>query len=233
MADDVEGVREELPEPPEGPTVQAGYVKYPPRYWDAPPSLAITNKELPQDYWQLHLKDASWRSTGNPVWAVESIIMRHRAGVFPSVAAMEWLAEGLEDWHNHHGHKSLEQCLGLRLSRGHTANQMKEATREQIVQSLLLRMLHLRCAFGLQIKDAAAVLAAWMEEPAWNSSSHNFKPLSEDTLQDYWKACRWVKDQEANEFLRRLYQDDAARRELLADYPRWAWQHLPELKGYR
>lgn len=232
VADDVEGVREELGE--DGPMVRPGYVRYPPRQWakDAPPALVVQLTEG----WLLHLKDAEWKSTGNPVAAVESIIMRHREGVFPSVAVMQWLAQGFEDWHNNQGHKSLEQCLGLKRPGGHTANQMREAIRAQQVETLLKLMLQLHCAFRLRIKEAAGVVAAWREDPGWNQSSYDLKPLSEDTLLDYWKGCGWVKGERIREQLRLHFQEDAAQQELLDQFPLHAYQHLlkthPDLKRF-
>ena len=221
----------------DGPWVAPGFVRYPPPQWpeEAPPALAVPHTELPQEHQLDYIKDMEWARTHSPVAAVESIIMRHRAGVFPSVAVMEWLAAGLEDWHSHQGHKSLEQCLGLKKGSGHAANQMKEATRAQMVDSLLQQMLRLHCAFGITIKAAAQILAAWTEDPAFNQSTFQFRPLSEDTLLAYWSDTEWVKDSGVKHRWRGHLQgmSDDWKRALLDQYPRHAWEHLPELQGYR
>ncbi len=231
LADDVEGVREELGE--DGPFVMGGHVKYPPQWWDehAPPALVVADYHLPKEHHLLHVKDAEWQSTGNPVAAVESIIMRHRAGVFPSVKVMEWLAQGFEEWHNHQGKKSLEQCLGLKKPSGHAANQMKEAARQAAIQHLMKLMLHLRCAFGLKITDAASILAAWTEDPGCYTGDHEFK-LSEGELQKHWKAAKWARDEWLVEKIKKRYQDDEQKRELIEKFPHHIWSHLLKLKPY-
>ena len=70
-----------------GLTKRPGFVKYPPSRWveHTPPNLAVPFTKLPDiEGLLLWCKDSEWVRTSNPVVAIESIILRHRAGVFPT-----------------------------------------------------------------------------------------------------------------------------------------------------
>ncbi len=232
LADDVEGAREELGE--DGLLVLGGLVKYPPKWWDehATPDLLVAECNLPREHVFLHLKDAEWQSSGNPVAAVESIILRHRAGVFPSVKVMEWLAQGFEDWHSHQGKKSLEGCLGLKQPKKKQAgNQMKEAARQQATDHFMKLMLHLDCAFDLRVDDAASILAAWSEDPGCYTGTYKF-PFSEGTLKTHRKKTKLAQEKWLTERLKKQYLDEDKKRELIKQFPRYTWEHLSELKAY-
>lgn len=231
----------------DNPYVRYCWVRYPPKWLEeeALPEieaqhilrnlkLIVTEEDLPtDDLLDLLATRSLDANPAGPVEMVNALAVYHRQRVYPSERVMDWLVQGFKDWCDSAGHKSLEQCLGLKGPAGATANRLKEYYRRRMVNLMLENMLRLHCGCGVKIKDAAAMVADYLEQPGWNNTGFDFRPLSEDTLLAYWNDASWVKDQHLRDTYTRAYQDDDRKRALLEQFPPHSWQHLPELKKYR
>lgn len=167
--------------------------------------------------------------TADPVAALDSIVARHRAGVYPSVATLDWLVDGLARWRESGGTDNLAQCLGLGESsqaRGQAANKVTVANRKKRNGLALGTVNVLTTVFGLTNSEAANVVVSWLQELYPN------KPLSVATIESMWDKARRYKSPEVRDLLKRRYWNEDARRLYLRDIPQHCWQHLPQLRRY-
>lgn len=167
-----------------------------------------------------------------PVEAIRNIITSVKVGIYPSVGVLEWLAEGLQDYWNRQGEKSMEQCLGLKRKAGHTANLMKESNRKHVNAHLMDAFSRLRYGLGLKVGESAEILAAWMETPNWYTGPYDFKPLSETTLLEHWKNAKWARSDDWKGLMKKTYAEKDRRQQYIEQYPRHCWQHIEKLKEY-
>jgi hypothetical protein len=220
---------------PKGADIYPGLVRYPPSYWtrDNPPSLATTEFDV---FGTIHLIDSDrrWRLTHDPVFAVESIISSHEEGYYPSLAVMEWLAEGFKDWLNHHSEKkSLERCLGFkRGASGQGSNRLKEAVRHNWTSALLKQMSALHVVFGIKVEDAAEMVRArLLENPALcTHQGFTFKPQDAKTLVRYRSGNKLLDSDSTQAFLwKKQFRTNAQKWMLLREYPFSSWEKNSDL----
>jgi hypothetical protein len=168
-----------------------------------------------------------------PIGRVHGVLGHHKHGLYPPLETLDWLAEGFQAWLDSDGQQSLEKCLGLR-SRGQAGNAIKEEHRRRVGNSAIVLMHRLRILFGLKVRDAAAMVAALLEEqPELDEPPrHNLPPLSADTLEDRYRHAAWIRNESVDARIVN-HSTEESRRAFLATFPRWSWEHIPELLPYQ
>ena len=169
----------------------------------------------------------------DPFSRVRAILEHHRSGLYPRLSDLGWLAEGFQAWLDSEGQQSLEKCLELR-GRGHTGNPFKESHRQRVGTSAIVQVHRLRILFGLKVQDAAAMVAALMEEhPELDEPRrHDLPPLSSETLEYRYRHAAWIRNESIDELVASRCTEET-KRAFLYTFPRHSWEHLPELRLYR
>ncbi len=234
----------------ESQIVREVFVKHPPRTViqpDAQLNLFVTESAIidadpDAEYWPALLhRDKQFKESGNPVHAIESFILCHRAGLYPPLGILDWLADALEEWHKKQGALEMDRAMGLKKP-GKSGNAMRNAIIEQFEETLMIEIHKLRLMFDLTIRDAAYIVSVQLEDnPATSRGPALIPRYAHATLIDKFEK-KWSRmfrrdDKPAigggpilSEHFGKLSDDK--KRKFLARYPRHAYAHLPKLQKY-
>lgn len=180
------------------------------------------------------LKRREFDETRSPMAAIALTILCHKAGGSPPENVTEFLAKSFESWLDSDGATSLESALGLSRP-GQAGNALKESVRRLLEEQLMLEFAHLRWRFGLSYDEAAEMITQRMDSTEWNFTSYELGVPSETTLIDKYrkKWARILDNPDTAEIKRRFMNEpDEAKKAVLENYPRHAWQHIDALKSF-
>lgn len=226
--------------------IERGWVKYPPDEIEIDasgrciqqPSLVTSDREIIGNpdipFWAaLITRPNQFAKSGNPVHAIEAIIMSHDAGLYPPRDVIEWLVSSLRKWHEKGGRITMDQAMVIKsLGGGQTANATKEAIRKQFQEGLMDELNNLRFVFGLTIGAAAGLISVRLGETNFNKTIFPLPKYGTMTLVEMYregKCSRLVSDA-MKEKLRTI--SDEEKRKILIHYPRHAYGHLSKMKPY-
>ncbi len=185
----------------------------------------ITGSQDYPDWPALLTRADSFKESGNPVHAIESIILCHEAGLYPPLFVMDWLVGALNEWHSQCGQIKMDKAMGLnKPGRG---NPMQQAVREEWKQNLMIELNRLRHMFDLTTNEAATMIVTRLDATDWNQSPYTLQYSETTLVQDYeGKGAEIFKDWEVI----KKYQDstDEEKREVLSHYPELSYAEFKD-----
>ncbi len=221
------------------------FVKHPPSEidLDKPPNLVCTEHDLFEDgrkgndfdtAMALHSRAGQFQKSGNPVYAIESFMLYHKAGLYPEKLILDWLASVFEEWHSENGHVSMDKVMGLTPGAGKTPP-MKAALIEQLEQDLMIEVRRLMGMFGISIHDAAYMVSARLAEGGWDTTGHKLTSYETLTLVQMFyrkwgklfKEIGEIKDRHGRGLPEASIQE---KRESLSHYPEYSYEHVTKMK---
>lgn len=124
----------------------------------------------------LDMKGKCFEEKKESACAIEAFIIAHRAGVYPPMWALDYIAQVFSDWHKLKGEKKLDDLFELNTQRGQrkAATYFERGERGRRDFELCKDVLALRCIFGLTIKQASCIVSTSVDRAA-------------DTIEDIYK----------------------------------------------
>lgn len=121
-----------------------------------------------------------FKKTGDPVSAIESILLAMQHGVYPPVPVLKWLSQGLEKWYEEQGKLELGKALGLTVGKGREPpfKRALQKDRNDMLMFDMDRLMYL----GATRMDAATMVSERLKDEDWNRSRWDIKDLDAETL---------------------------------------------------
>lgn len=176
--------------------------------------------ELPASLYIIS-KTRQFKETKNPVYAIEAFLVAHKAGVYPPLSILNFLADKFEKYHSTFGEVSLDSLLGFKTYRGKKAPPFKAVMNEERNEKLTLDVFRLNL-LGYTIPRASIMVYEKLEAtPKWDKTGLKLKAISQTTIQDLFKnkwkdifnndtskkaTLKWLKTNKEN-FLKSFPQD--------------------------
>lgn len=165
--------------------------------------------------------------TGNPILAIEAFLIAHKAGFYPPMPILNWLAEAFEQFHAANGKEGIEKILGLKRDRGQTPP-FKELLVQDVEDMLMWDVWKLKKIFGLSTPRAAEMVAGRLKATAdWDKSGWNLRTYTAATIEDRY-AKHWSKifaQLPSNAVERVGLLSEKEKREYLALFPEYTIPH--------
>lgn len=153
-----------------------------------------TSKEdLDKQFWTTLIgMGVAFKKTKNPIYAIETFVFAHKAGIYPPLWVLNYMAEIFDDWKNLNGKKSLDELFELKPMPGQAPLYQKDKE-ERRDEMLCMDVYALNTFFDFTIEEACYMAARRLEESDnWNKTSLDLKAISADTIKDRYKR-KWGK----------------------------------------
>ncbi|KAF0146172.1 MAG: hypothetical protein FD156_199 [Nitrospirae bacterium] len=220
------------------------FVKHPPKGTLSPKELekmslfigeheikSVTNEDgvkLPVSF-HIISRAEKFKETGNPVYAIESFINAHEAGLYPPLSILNFLADTFKKYHEIAGKgkkTSLDKLLGFSNGKGQDKAFKQVMMADERNQTLMVDIYILRRLFGLSVEKAAAMVGMRLEEipdEKWNKTEFKINKIVDRSLKDEYNK-NWKKNLEQDahverttEFFSKWTEEDKI--EYLKKYP--------------
>jgi len=143
-------------------------------------------------------KGGTFERTNNPVYAIEAFLLTHKAGLYPPIWVLNFMAKVFTKYHETFGEVSLDDLFGFKKWKGQDPafKQVMNEERDEILMIDVFR-LHL---LGFSIEDASYMVAMKLKETqGWDRTGLGLRKLSAKTIEFKYKKD-WKKNLEYKHF---------------------------------
>lgn len=97
----------------------------------------------------------TFNSDHDPIAAIDSFVIAHKAGLYPDLSVLEWLYRAFIKWGEEKGKPSLDELLGLKIKGGTASKPLKKRILKHRDNEIFFQVFKLKYLFSIPIEIGA------------------------------------------------------------------------------
>jgi len=137
-------------------------------------------------YSTLHMRKRQYKEKKNPVYLIEAFLVAYNEGLYPDKWILDSIADVFQKYHKSLGEEDMESLFGFKRGPGQETA-FKEVINKDRDQILMLDIVRLKIVFGIDIDDAAEMIAARIKQTKdFVYKNSNTRKLKAESIKHKW-----------------------------------------------